>query len=90
MRSSSLRRTVRAARAAVAPPRVLTLPTGFSLSDAVGKPLLRALLDAQEAERAVAVFRLQQQQERPTAAAYTDLISCAPTTHRVSVNSPAR
>ena len=60
----------------------LTQPAGLSLSEAVGKALLRALLDAQEVERAVAVFRLQQQHANRTAAAYTDLISCAPTTHR--------
>ena len=59
----------------------LTQPAGLSLSEAVGKTLLRALLNAQEVERAVAVFRLQQQHAQPTAAAYTDLISCAPTTH---------
>ena len=57
-------------------------PPGLFLSEAVGKALLRALLDAHEVERAVAVFRLQQQQAQPTAAAYTDLISCAPTTYR--------
>ena len=58
----------------------LTQPAGLVLSEAVGKALLRALLDAQEVERAVAVFRLQQQHAQPPAAAYTDLILCVPST----------
>ncbi len=53
-------------------------PAGLSLSDAVSKALLRALLDAQEAEGAVAVFRVLHQDAQPTVAQYTDLIACVP------------
>ena len=61
-----------------APTRGLTSFAGLSLPDAVSKALLHALLDAQEADRAVAVFRVQHQESQPSVAAYTDLLKCVP------------
>jgi hypothetical protein len=58
-------------------------PTGLSLSDAVSTSLLRALVEAQEAEGAVAVFRVRHREAPPPVQAYTELIACVPLLRRL-------